>query len=55
MENETVKEIVYPPEFERILEYVKSIQFGQVIIQIQNGKIIQLDKLEKYRFDKHPE
>lgn len=52
MKGETVKQPIYPPEFEKILDYVKSIQFGQVIIQIENGRIIQLDKLEKYRFDK---
>ncbi|MCR5402053.1 MAG: YezD family protein [Treponema sp.] len=42
----------YPPEFEKIAEYIKSIKFGSVIIQIQDGKIIQLDKTEKFRFDR---
>ena len=42
----------YQPEFEKLAEYVKSIKFGSVIIQIQDGKIIQLDKTEKFRFDR---
>ena len=43
----------YPKEFEKLAEYVNSINFGSVTIQIQNGKIIQLDKNEKFRFDKN--
>ena len=43
----------YPKEFEKLAEYVKSIKFGSVTIQIQNGKIIQIDKNEKFRFDKN--
>ena len=34
----------YPKEFEKLAEYVKSIKFGSVTIQIQNGKIIQKDE-----------
>lgn len=44
---------IYPKEFEKLAEYVKSIKFGSVTIQIQNGKIIQIDKNEKFRFDKN--
>ena len=50
--HENYKE-TYPKEFEKLAEYVKSIKFGSVTIQIQNGKIIQIDKNEKFRFDKN--
>ncbi len=42
----------YPEEFSKLAEYVRSIKFGSVTVQIQNGKIIQIDKNEKFRFDK---
>ncbi|MBQ7159139.1 MAG: YezD family protein [Treponema sp.] len=42
----------YPHEFAVIAEYVKQIQFGSVTLQIENGRIIQIDKNEKFRFDK---
>ncbi len=42
----------YPEEFRKLAEYVKSIKFGSVTVQIQDGRIIQIDKNEKFRFDK---
>ena len=42
----------YPEEFGKLVEYVKSIKFGSVTVQIQDGRIIQIDKNEKFRFDK---
>ena len=42
----------YPEEFAKLAEYVKAIKFGSVTVQIQNGGIIQIDKNEKFRFDK---
>lgn len=46
------KKTGYPPEFEKLAEFIKDLQFGSVIIQIENGRIIQMDRTEKYRFDK---
>jgi hypothetical protein len=42
----------FPEEFSQLAEYVRSIKFGSVTIQIQDGRIIQIDKNEKFRFDK---
>lgn len=42
----------YPEEFKVLAEYVKAIQFGSVTLQIENGRIIQIDRNEKFRFDK---
>lgn len=36
----------YPEEFAKLAEYVKAIKFGSVTVQIQNGRIIQIDKNE---------
>lgn len=33
----------------KIDEIVKSIQYGSVTITVQDGKVIQIDKTEKYR------
>jgi hypothetical protein len=37
--------------WQMIEEYIKSIKYGSVTIYIQDGKIIQLEKNEKVRFD----
>lgn len=34
---------------ERLVEYIRGIQFGSVSIIIQDGKIIQIEKNEKIR------
>ena len=35
-----------------IMQAVKSIRYGYVQIVIQNSKIVQIEKTEKFRFDK---
>lgn len=48
-EGETKKE--YESEARKlILEYVKTIQYGSVTVNIQDGKIVQIEKNEKVRF-----
>ena len=42
----------FPAEFTQLAEYVQSIKFGSVTLQIENGRIIQIDKNEKFRFDR---
>ncbi len=44
MENQLTEE-----EIEKIVSLVKEIQYGSIIINIQDGKIIQIDKNEKFR------
>lgn len=34
---------------------VKEIQFGEVQITIQDGNIVQINRLEKHRFTKAPQ
>ena len=34
---------------EKLLEMIKSIQFGSVTIKIQDGKIITIEKTEKFK------
>ena len=34
----------------KILELVKGIKYGSVTIIVQDGKIVQVDKTEKFRF-----
>lgn len=35
--------------YEKLSEYILSIQYGFVTIVIQDGKIVQIDKNEKFR------
>ena len=37
-------------ELERIREAIRGIQFGEVRIVIQDGLIVQIERLEKQRF-----
>jgi len=39
-------------EMMRLGEAIKGLQFGYVQIVVQNGKIVQIDRLEKFRLDK---
>lgn len=36
-----------------IMDALKSIQFGSVEITVHNGRVVQLEKREKLRFDAH--
>lgn len=37
---------------EVVREYVESLRFGTVAITIQDGRVIQIEKTERLRFDK---
>jgi hypothetical protein len=36
----------------RILKTIKGIRYGYVQIIVQDSKVVQIDKTEKFRFDK---
>ncbi|MFD0590769.1 YezD family protein [Paenibacillus sp. GCM10027627] len=36
---------------ERILNQVSGLQYGQVIITVHDGRIVQIDRTERTRFD----
>jgi len=40
-------------QIERILNDLKKIKFGSVEIVVHNGEIIQIEKKEKIRIEKH--
>ena len=37
------------PHLETIAELIQDIQYGSVTIIVQDGKVVQIDKLKKYR------
>jgi hypothetical protein len=49
MENKTIKHELGKEQLELIQEMVGSIQFGTISIIVQDGKIVQIEKNEKYR------
>lgn len=34
----------------KLIQYIKDIQYGSVVVVIQDGKIVQIEKNEKVRF-----
>jgi hypothetical protein len=44
-----LEKLIPPDVYAKLLEYIKTIQFGSVTLILQNGKIIQIDKNEKIR------
>lgn len=47
--NLKVEEKLSDTVFEKLLDAIKSIRYGTVQIHIQDGKIIQIDKIDKMR------
>lgn len=42
-------ELIPKETFHLIEEYLKSIKYGQIILTVQDGKLIQIEKSEKIR------
>ncbi|MFZ1888578.1 MAG: YezD family protein [Candidatus Binataceae bacterium] len=44
----------YPPAqvLERISQAIQGLRFGSVEVVIQDGRIIQIERKEKFRFDR---
>lgn len=42
----------YDPKiiYEKLDRYIKDIRFGSIVVVIQDGKIVQIEKNEKERF-----
>ena len=36
--------------YEKLVKYVQEIRYGSVVVVIQDGKIVQIEKNEKVRF-----
>ncbi len=36
--------------FETLTKYIKDIRYGSIVIVIQDGRIVQIEKNEKVRF-----
>lgn len=41
-----------PRELREILRSIKSVNYGSVEIVIQNSRIVQIERKEKFRFDR---
>lgn len=39
---------------ERILEQVAGLEYGQVVITVHDGRIVQIDRTERKRYDSPP-
>ena len=36
--------------YRKLTQYIKEIQYGSIVVVIQDGKIVQIEKNEKVRF-----
>lgn len=43
------KNAVSESDIQRIVEFIESIQYGSIMVVIQDGKIVQIEKNEKVR------
>jgi len=41
-----------PEVLERISQAIKGVRFGSVEVVIQDGKVIQIERKEKFRFER---
>ncbi|MDR2615859.1 MAG: YezD family protein [Oscillospiraceae bacterium] len=44
-----LEEVISRENLERVFEYLRDVRYGTVTIIIQDGKVVQIDKLEKLR------
>lgn len=49
MDSEKVKNQEEEKIVQQIIKALKSIRYGQVQITVQDSKVVQIDKLEKFR------
>lgn len=42
-------EVIAPEDLERVLRLLREVKFGTVTLVIQDGRVVQIDKLEKIR------
>ncbi|MDR2606208.1 MAG: YezD family protein [Oscillospiraceae bacterium] len=45
-----IEDVVTEEQFLKVLAYLREIKYGTVTLIIQDGKVVQVDKLEKIRF-----
>ena len=48
-ESKTPKVQLSDEELKILLEYIETVQFGSITLQVQGGRIIQIEKSEKFR------
>jgi hypothetical protein len=44
-----IERIISRENFEKVLTYLSDVEFGTVTLILQNGKVVQVEKLEKIR------
>jgi len=45
---------IEPNIIDEITRFIQKIKFGEIVITIHNGKVVQIEKREKKRFDLKP-
>jgi len=45
-----IEGVISDEQFRKVLAYLRDIKYGTITLVIQDGKVVQVDKLEKIRF-----
>lgn len=48
-EKKPAKKAISEDNLKRLFTYIESIQFGTVTLIIQNGEVVQIEKMEKFK------
>jgi len=45
-----IDDVISKENFDKVLAYLSEVKFGTVTLILQDGKVVQVEKLEKIRF-----
>ncbi len=48
-EKKPIKNAISEEHLKRLFTYIESIQYGTVTLIIQNGEVVQIEKMEKFK------
>ncbi|WP_196594256.1 DUF2292 domain-containing protein [Pectinatus sottacetonis] len=48
--HKNTKPVNYTPVYNKIQEQLKNLEFGNIVIVIKSGRVVQVEKTEKHRF-----
>ena len=44
-----LRDVISDEDLDKVIEYIKSIRFGTITLVIQSGKVVQIEKTEKFK------
>jgi hypothetical protein len=47
--SQSVADVIAPEDFQKLFSLLREVKFGTITLIIQDGKVVQIDRLEKIR------